>query len=170
MMHRQNEKVFLAIETQEPRTEQRSLLQIKRLTHGFNGQLHCAGHLQGFWQQAEVDEGQWHIGWLGNALDWFTVCGSKCRPQCFVTPNDFRDGKLQGRCLEGTGEAQIKMIIVMRSGLKAVEKPEPLLGEGEREITGVLPGGNASGHHHSRKALFVEQTIQQLEPLVRSAS
>ncbi len=138
VVHHQQQHVHLVGQAPQGQAQQRPLSQVERRAGSF---AHPPGQLGlGVGQWAQIGAGQ------GKALEGLdhlvgpAILGRIDRAQGGVPPEDLAQAVLQGRQAQLPLEAQRRRFVVQgRAGDELVQKPQALLGKGQRRWAGRLP-------------------------------
>ena len=111
----------------------------------------------------EIEDGDGELDFLIDDLNGFALVEDVASPQDLVASDEFVERGDQGFRLELALDRETKGKVVRRSpGLELLEKPESLLGEGERRVSRSVTGADRSRRGRTRTMLSRGQGREDL--------
>jgi hypothetical protein len=153
MVRRDQQQVLLGAHAEQQRVEDRAILEVERPPALGGAQPAGFAPARRLRQGAQIGDRQGEaLARRMDDLDRLSHFLGIGRPQHLVAPPDLVQGRLQKARVEPAGQVDGELPVVGGApGLEAVQKPEPLLREGEREP--VLPGRSAAGEAGDARSL-----------------
>jgi hypothetical protein len=173
VMHREDGHVLLGGQAQQRRPQQRSPGQVERLEGHHVTQVGRLRLAQSRGQRGQIDDRQRSPGRRPNDLEGGLLRLGERRPQSLVTPHQLvQAGTQNGHAEPASKPHGDGQVVGHGAGVEAVEKPEPLLAERERQLAiawnrldrrqfhaGALPHQGVKDNAESRDGGSLEQMM-----------
>src|SRR6266850_2757970 len=134
VIERDNQQMILAGEPDELDPEHWSVFQIKGLLAVFDGQTSCFGFASFQRVGAEIHDWQFNFERGHDGEFRLTIIVSEGAAQGLMAPDDFIYCFFENDRVQASAYPEIEVIVVMRARFELVQKPNSLLGEGERRL------------------------------------
>src|SRR5262249_24353805 len=132
----QEQDVLLCTQAHQGGSHERTLSEVEGLPGFFQSEALGFDCSLSLWEIPEVHYGQCQSESSDNDVHWLRFHHCEGGTQDFVAAHDFVEALLQDRHIERTTEADADGNVIHGTvGLQLVEKPEPLLGKGERQVS-----------------------------------